>query len=237
MLQDLLPLLPRESGPAAAIVAAAAAVFGLALWLTGSRYSRYLITLVAVAVGTIVGQNLPRWCNWPIGGPAFAVTGALLLGLSGYVMHRAWVGAGLGLILALWGGIASWVLAGVDPNWAWPASSPIPQFLSAVWQQLPAGPQRAMPIIGGLSLLAGILAAVWWPRGAVVMLYSLAGMGIAALMGLAAVQLHQPDWIKQIPPDRGAQAAAIGVLIALGAIIQWWLAPPGPKIAPAKKTR
>ena len=52
MLQAMLSLLPKETGNAAVVFAASGTLGGLALWLSGARFSRYIITLTAVAIGT-----------------------------------------------------------------------------------------------------------------------------------------------------------------------------------------
>src|SRR5206468_9593604 len=76
----------------AALVGSAA---GFVLWLAGSRFSRSLVTLLAVTVGAVLGMHLPGWFDWPIEGMGLAVGGAMVLGLSGFLLHNTWVGLSL----------------------------------------------------------------------------------------------------------------------------------------------
>src|SRR5687768_5279625 len=102
MLQQLLALMPKEAGTFGLVVTVAGTLAGLVLWLVGARFSRPLITLCTVALGGAVGMMLPRWCGWTVNGMGTAVGGAIVLGVSGYVMHRFWVGIGLGLVMCCW---------------------------------------------------------------------------------------------------------------------------------------
>src|SRR5215218_9169883 len=112
MVQQLLPLLPKEIGQAALIAALVGTFIGVGLWLAGARFSRPLITLVTVSLGAVIGRALPGWMNWNVNSMAASVGGAVVLGMSGYVMHRVWVGLGLGLLLACWAALGTWVFAG-----------------------------------------------------------------------------------------------------------------------------
>src|SRR5436190_19875812 len=102
MLQELLPLMPSQAGPAALTVAIIGMIAGAVLWLAGSRFSRSLITLSAVSLGAALGTHLPRWAGWSLDGMAPGIVGAIVLGVSAFLFHRFWVGIGLGLVLACW---------------------------------------------------------------------------------------------------------------------------------------
>jgi hypothetical protein len=82
-------------------IALALAGFGLILWLTGAAWSRSLVTLILVAMGTWIGMRLPEWCGWHIDGMATAFGGAIALGAAGYVLHRWWIGLAVGWTCAL----------------------------------------------------------------------------------------------------------------------------------------
>src|SRR5882672_1369520 len=107
MMQQLLSLLPKEINSLAMMIALAGAVLGGILWLGGSRFSRTLMTLISVFVGALVGLQLPRWLPLGLEGWATATLGALVLGISGYALHKVWVGMGLGLVLAGWAALAT----------------------------------------------------------------------------------------------------------------------------------
>src|SRR4051812_2956990 len=88
MMQQLLSLLPGEIHSIAMMIAVAGAVLGGILWLGGSRFSRTLMTLISVFVGALVGLQVPHWFPLGLEGWATAVLGALVLGISGYSMHK-----------------------------------------------------------------------------------------------------------------------------------------------------
>src|SRR5829696_7762977 len=102
MIQQLLGLLPRDIDAVALLIAVAGALLGGVLWLGGSRFSRTLMTLISVSTGALVGLQVPKWYALGLEGWATAVLGALVFGISGYALHKVWVGMGLGLVLAGW---------------------------------------------------------------------------------------------------------------------------------------
>src|SRR5476651_527400 len=110
MLQLLIQWMPDQVGAAALTIALAGAAAGAVLWLSGARFSRTLVGLAAVAVGAVVGMELPRRLGWTISGAGPAVGLALMCGLMGYLFHRLWIGIGLGTVLAGWAFLATWVL-------------------------------------------------------------------------------------------------------------------------------
>src|SRR5687767_5383651 len=126
-------------GRYALLAALAGSAAGLVLWLAGSRFSRPLVTLLAVSVGAVVGMHLPGWFGWGIDGMGLATGAAMVLGLTGYLLHNTWVGATLCLMLTLWAAAAAWLLwgAGTTPlSIEWPAieSSDPPLVLAAIWR-------------------------------------------------------------------------------------------------------
>jgi hypothetical protein len=120
MIKLLLPLLPPAPAHPALAVCLAGAALGAALWLTAGRWSRSIITLCTVALGAYVGVRLPEWFGWSIDGMGTCFGGAMLLGFTGYVLHRFWVGVGLGSVLACWAALADWMIQG-SGHWSWPA--------------------------------------------------------------------------------------------------------------------
>ena len=131
----------------AALVGSAA---GLVLWLAGSRFSRSLVTLLAVSVGAVLGMHLPSWFGWGIDGMGLATGAAMVLGLTGYLLHNTWVGAALCLMLSLWAAAAAWLVFGggtspFDVTWPAAQSSDPVVVLAALWRALPGDLPRAMP--------------------------------------------------------------------------------------------
>src|SRR5262245_56130142 len=109
MLLDLLQLLPTDPGGPVLLTTMIGTVVGAALWLLGAKISRPLVTLLTVLGGAMIGMHLPQWFGWQISGAGPAVGGAVVLGVSGYVLHRMWVGIGLGSVLALWAAMGTWL--------------------------------------------------------------------------------------------------------------------------------
>src|SRR5580700_9659647 len=109
MLSQLRMLMPDGMLERSPQWALAGLALGVLLWAAGGAFSRYITTLVAVAVGTSIGMRIPSWLGWQIDGMGTGVAGALLLGLSGYLLHRTWIGVWLAGVLILWSGIAVWM--------------------------------------------------------------------------------------------------------------------------------
>ena len=222
--------LPATIPPAAlALAAALAGVFvGAVLWLTGARYSRGLITLSAVALGTILGKQLPAWCRWSIDGMGPAIAGAILLGVAAFILHRLWVGLGLGLMLAASAALAVWFFVPEMSRWSTPAfepSAPLSAWAIDSWSTLPPVARKLLPFACGMALLSGFCCAIRWPRIAVAMLYSLLGVALLTVMGIHAIDLAHPQWKTLIPAESWAQALSLGTLVAFGTLLQWCLVP------------
>lgn len=238
MVQLLLPLLPKELGTAALALAIVGCLIGVILWLLGSRFSRSLVSLALVSIGGWTGLFLPRWFGWSIDGWAPAVGLALVLGVTGFFLHRLWVGVGLGLVLAIWAAVVTWMLCGgADASWSWPALTLKTQlwpYAHSLWDNLPGGVQRILPYACGAALLSGVCAGLLWPRFGVVTLYSALGVTLVVTLGLTAVNFYRPRWIGVLPGRTAAQALTLVGLVAFGALLQWRIVPNGgPAPAPA----
>ena len=211
----------------AAVVGSAA---GLVLWLAGSRFSRSLVTLLAVSVGAVVGMHLPGWFGWDVDGMGLATGAAMVLGLTGYLLHNTWVGATLCLMLTLWAAAAAWLLFGGGTTpfvIEWPAieSSDPPLVLAAVWRALPGELPRIMPVAGAAAVPVGVGVSVVSLRLAQVLAYSLAGLTLLVVTGIWAMRLSHPQWLAALPNAISSQLAALVCLVMLGVLIQWRLIP------------
>lgn len=239
MLYQLTALLPSELLRLSAGATVMCAVAGIALWLVGARFSRYLVTLAAVAVGTVVGMRLPTWMGWQVDGMGTAVAGAIVIGVGGFLLHRTWIGLLLGLMMALWVGLAVWVAMAGDVQWDWHAvewsGQPV-QFMKNVWQTFPPNLSRIVPIAMMTGFGAGTLLAVFWPKLSKVLAFTLIGVTVAVPMGLVATRDVHPQWLSLVPSAVPAQVALLAGLVVLGSIIQWRNTPPrgGPKPAGKK---
>lgn len=227
MVQQLLPLLPHDIGQAALVAALFGTLVGVGLWLAGARFSRPMITLLAVALGAILGRQLPGWMNWNINSMAASVGGAVVLGMSGFVLHRVWVGLGFGLLLACWAALATWVFAGgagANAELTWPAvdqTTTVTSFAQGLWANVPDKVRDVAPYAAGGAMLSGFLAALLWPRVAVVLLYSALGTSLLVGMGLIAIENGRPQWITIVPAQTWAQVTTLLGIVAFGAVVQW----------------
>jgi hypothetical protein len=224
MFQQLLPLLPREPGSLTLAVASIGSLLGGAMWLAGARFSRPVLTLTAVALGTAIGKKLPLWCGWSIDEMGPAVGAAVILGVSAFALHRLWVGLWLGAVLACWAALATWLMFNHDAGWIWPpfdASATLPRYLSGVWHQLPQDVAKYLPIACGIAMLCGSAAGILWPRLGLVLLWSSAGVTLLIANAMSAMQRFSPGIFHRLPKQNWAQLGALGVLVAAGALWQW----------------
>ena len=229
MLQTWLALLPRDVTMTTVIVSIVVALAGGALWLAGGRYARGIVTVTCVALGTFVGVNLPQWCGWSIDGMGPAIAGALVLGIAGYALTRWCVGVGMGLCLACWACAAVWTIQGGVHGWRWPSASwsDLPQWMAAVWRQVPDDASRWFPYAAIAALAIGLLAVRFWPRPAHALAWSLGGFTVLSAMGIASMKFSSPRALKFLPRDAWAQAAILCVLLLVGTFSQYRLMPGG----------
>jgi len=213
----------------AALVGSAA---GVVLWLAGSRFSRSLVTLLAVSVGAVVGMHLPGWFHWPIEGMGLAVGGAVVLGLTGFLLHHTWVGLSLSGLLALWAGSVAWTLAGrgAPLEIHWPEVDPAADastVLASIWRAMPGDLPWVMPCAVAGAVVAGMIVTVAWPKLARVLAYSLAGLTLLLVAGVWAMRLSRPQWLAMLPRDLPTQTSLLLALLGVGVLIQWRLTPGG----------
>jgi hypothetical protein len=229
VVQELINLLPREAGNSALIVAIIGSLIGAGIWLLGARFSRPIITLLTVLLGATVGMHLPQWFGWNISGAGPAVGGALVLGVTGYVLHGMWVGIGLGTVLSSWAAMACWIAFRNNARWAWPeygADTSVLDYSRALWQALPPDVARVLPYACATAMVCGLGLAIIWPKVSLILGWSLAGATLLASMGVAAVDFGgQNQWLAKVPSPLWAQGTLLACFVALGSVIQWKLGP------------
>jgi len=218
-----------ETGWMVAAISIVGVLSGLVLWLVGAKFSRGIITLIAVSIGALVGLRMPHWFNVPLGAWATAIGGALLLGCIGYGFHRMWVGAGLAALLALWAGILVWNIycsgrVGTFPDRV--AGMGIDEYWTQIWNCLPRDFRRIGPFLCALGVVFGVVVSVFWSRAASVMLYSILGVSVLMVMGMMAIAISKPQLLGILPSQTGTQIATFGLMVLFGAIVQWRMNPP-----------
>lgn len=123
-------------------------------------------------------------------------------------------------------------------EWAWPAvdaGTTAASFGQGLWDGLPEKVRTILPYASGGAMLSGFLAALLWPRVAIVLLYSALGASLLVGMGLTAIENGRPEWISMVPSQAWAQALTLAGIVAFGMVVQWQLAPASKSSAPAPK--
>ena len=224
MIQKLLVLLPQQVSSLTLMIAIAGAALGGILWIGGSRFSRTLMTLTSVSTGALIGLQFPKWFAMGLEGWATAVLGALILGISGYLLHKFWVGMGLGLVLAVWAALATFVFCADPKGWSWPispAGASVHRQIVDVWNSLTPDARNLLPFTTSAALLSGICASVLWPRVGSVLLYSAAGVSLMAGLGVTVLNSTKREWLRIVPSQTSSQVIILICLVAFGAILQW----------------
>lgn len=236
--RQYVPVFSPEAQPAVTWIAAALAVFGVALWLAGSRFSRSLITLGAVAIGAGLGLHLPRWFGLSIGTWATAVGGALVFGVGGYIFHGAIVRLGLAFIMGIGAAVGAWLIDPPSGDWQLPTYTPqvdLSEYAQQLWQSLPLQLRTTIPAAYGIAMAVGAIIGTLLPRLATAMFYSLVGLLLAAGLGAYAASQQHPKLLEYLPQERMAQLIVFGGLALGGAALQWWLLPrPASRKRPSK---
>ena len=219
MVQELSSLLPHQLGNPTLWMAVAGIVIGAGMWLAGACFSRSIITLLMVAAGSLAGKWLPGWTGWSIDPMATAVGGAILLGISGYLLHQYWVGIGLGLVLAAWTALLTWKNSGQGVSWremeGWSSARLMLSF--AVW---------------GMGI-SGIAATWLWPKVGQSLFYSITGVTLALAMAMTNAQLDRTGWLQWVPAEKWAQYSSMASLVLVGAMMQWRLGSGPEKSSPS----
>ena len=229
MLRELLSLLPDAIVRCSPVVAVACAMLGVMLWLCGARFSRAILSLAAVAAGTVIGMHLPEWRGWQVDGMGLAVGGAIVLGSGAFLFHRTCIGAMLGLGLMLWAAAGVWIFVAGDASWDWHSArwdGDMVQYLGEVWKTLPATVSRVFPAACVAGTAAGVAIALFLPKASKVLAHSLIGVTLVVLMGAVAIAEARPQWLSAVPGSLAAQGLGLIALVLIGAIIQWRLTPP-----------
>jgi hypothetical protein len=228
VVQELIYILPQDAGTMGLIVAGSGSLIGAVIWLLGARFSRTIITLLTVLLGASVGLHLPQWFGWQISGAGPAVGMALVLGVTGYVLHGLWVGIGLGTVLASWAAMACWIVLRHGATWSWPdypEGATVAWYLAEVWQSLPGDVTRILPYACGTALISGLASAIIWPKASLIVGWSMAGATLLLGMGVAAADYSQPNLLTHVPSPLWAQMGVLALVVGVGSLIQWKLGP------------
>lgn len=230
MFHHFLSFVPDGAGSFWTFMTVVVAAVGTVLWLAGARFSRSLVTLATVAIGAAIGLQLPRWLDLPIGAWATAIAGALVFGVAGWGMHKTWVGAGLGVVMAFWGIAIAWITLGPANGYAWPSRGQHAGFfdhLGVIWTSFPSSFRWASPIGCLLGIATGAAVAWKYKKFTPMLLYSMLGVTLMIIFGISAMEVGMPTMLAIVPSDRSVQLATLVLMVAFGTAVQYrWLAKP-----------
>jgi len=227
-LRQFLPAVPEDMATPFGLAGVGVVLLGMMLWLAGSRFSRGILTLAAVAIGASVGLRLPGWFGWPVQNWATASGGALVLGIVAYAVHNYLVKLLLAMLLGLWTLLISWQAAGGKSDWEmphWGRKQDIVDYAQEVWKELPQQWRLSGPIGVGTALAAGLLLGVFLPRLASMLFHSVLGVTLVVMGGSYAVPLLRPQWEGIFTGKQNTQLIVLGGMVAAGVLVQWLLTP------------
>jgi len=201
-------------------------VVGGLLWLLGARFSRSMLSLLAVTAGSWIGVRLPQLFGWTIDPTCVGVAGAIILTTAAFLFHRTLIGIALGAVSALWAVAAAWIRFDGPNQWHpadlhWTGS--LVTYLTKIWQSFPGQLGMVLPYAFGAGLAAGVLTGVLWPRFGRCLLYSLIGSTLILASGLPLAGRLRPDWLQLAPQSTQAQLLILFSFVAVGVAVQRWL--------------
>lgn len=227
MVQELLPLLPSTLTTEQAVLCLLCLLAALFLWLSGSIWSRGIVTLFAVTIGSLLGMYVPRWQMWPVNSMAGAVLGAVGFGLIAYLVERLWMGLTLGSVLACWAAIGAWIQLR-PPDYVFPKPDAFatqfmtpPEYVRDLYLRLPSEVLQILPYATATAMLSGVAIAFLWPRLGRALGMSMLGVTSGVVFALVLVSTQHADWLQSIPTPPTTQAGMLLGLVMVGLLAQW----------------
>lgn len=223
LLSRLLLLLPETAPSVLWVWYVLAAGVGALFCVAGSRMSKMILILTAVAVGATCARYVSAAFGYHPDPMAATIGGAVIAALLMVFLHRFVTALGLSLLLSLWAAAAVWIHAAAPTTWSWP--SPVqggPGFVALCSNQLPPEVAQWMAALAGLAFLAGLAIAALMPRVALPFFWALLGTTIMAFVGLAYGAYVQPHFFDPLPKDALKQTGLLAGTVLVGFLIQWW---------------
>jgi hypothetical protein len=230
MVQDVIPLLPQNLYTSQVALLVIVLLVGTLLWLFGGVWSRGIVTLLAVAIGGLLGMHLPRAYLWPVNSMSIAVLGAVALGVFAYAIPRLWVGLVLGTVLCAWALLGTWITMRGDGRFEERAQWQVetmqwPAYVQDLNARFPDAVRRVVPYSLATAMISGLAFTLLWPRFGRTFMGSTVGVTLVFLAGLTLIADRQPLFLSYIPSQWQAQVGTLVGFVLLGALIQWQLLP------------
>lgn len=207
------------------------AIGGIA-WGVGARFSRGLVTLALVLVGSLAGKAGVTTLGLRVDPMAGAIVGAAVAGLAGFVFHRWLLGICLGYLLALWAVLGVWVTATKPATWDWSgkfdSADAISQTLSAWQTALGTDTVQRMAAYGGLAFFVGAGLMVLLPKLATALCWTLLGttLLVGGFIAWCAGTYGSPGGppagpLARVPTETTPQLILLGLIVLVGLLFQW----------------
>jgi len=221
LFEQLLRLLPAEPGTIALIVASVGSLLG-----PGCGSAERDQSIHVNAGGGDIGRGhlemrLPAWCGWSVDGMGPAVGGAVIPGRQrvcrSQTLGRNLAGAGPGRMdgpghldhRAAWRGLA--LAQAITP------AGPSRDNLAKYGRHWPDHVKEYLPWCAGAAMACGIAAATAWPRIAMVILWSAAGVSLLVATGAAALSaVGSGNPAARAATRRSLQLAVLGGMVIRG---------------------
>lgn len=244
MFEQLINNMPPDpSGVVITLVVAVGVGLGALTALLGALHSRPTMSLLMLCIGAILGHMLPVWMSWHINRSAAITAGAIVFGLSGFILHRFCVAMVLGFLVAI---VAAFILYDqtqpIDkaPSAEVKLQSSLAGSFIDTWDGATPKFRKAAPWVGiSAFAIAGVLALAL-PKFGMAVLYSLGGTLLTLFsikLGHASDKIHWLDSIKTGPMTiavLGMTMLLVGFLTQMALLYRPESAQPKPSEADAQ---
>ncbi len=202
MVQQLLSLVPAEQVRTLLLaIVLTGTIIGAATLLLGGLRSRFMICLLMLVVGTLIGHSAPQWFGLRVEPNATAILGAIVMGILGFAFHRVWVAICLGLVVAGLAAVILWFNLDAGRSFQAPAAEhgmSVSAYLRLCWEHFPAAYRASVPVVCVPVCVAGFAVGLLLNRLGTALLYSILGtsiMFLCLLFGEASEQMPATSYL------------------------------------------
>lgn len=208
---------------------ALATFIALTFLALGARHSRFIITLLFVLIGALLGKYATPALSLKIDPSAGAIAAAATLGVLAFIFHRYLIALGLALLLSLSTILTLWTLSPTPTKWSYPPLPPtfdnLTDFLKLYEQALGPALLQHLTLLTPLAFIAGILLTIFLPRLATALFWTLATTTLLLFTALSWSLYHSPKTLSHLPQSTQPQLILLGTFLLLTLLLQYRLAP------------